>query len=466
MYQTNRINLRGALMIVCVWVQQAQAITIAAGPAEVPLNEWAQASGSALSWNYEGARGLRTRAIDDEPDPRAGLIQMLTGTGLRVQFLPGPRVRLAARVWNADEPPPTPLRVTMLECSDAARSFPVSIRGHVFDFHIAAGPANETLQEFQIQSGGPPAFNISWPAELMLQLRTSAVHGTLHPEHALEQMLTGLGYSFHAVSETTLVVKRRCHWPQLSPTISEVAFLPRKRLALGHFCTDEPVRFALDAKKMHEAIADWMQAVPFWARLDTTHLDFAGLDSRAVHGRYRPIAALNRLLAPAGMHARALGPCAFELAPDPASWHAITIQAGVAQETLPLLLEHMGPDVDLFYDPTLLGDLRTHAVRNAPDWRTALRRMLAGTPFSVSESRLHVTSIERHPRSARMGRAAAEPRSRPKPPAPRTGPSESRDAPCMCGSPVLDTCMLDVGTPQARWAPGCDARWFLTARRP
>lgn len=35
-------------------------------------------------------------------------------------------------------------------------------------------------------------------------------------------------------------------------------------------------------------------------------------------------------------------------------------------------------------------------------------------------------------------------------------PGNTRDPKCACGSHVLDTCMLDVGTPRAAWAPGCE----------
>jgi hypothetical protein len=116
----------------------------------------------------------------------------------------------------------------------------------------------------------------------------------------------------------------------------------------------------------------------------------------------------------------------------------ITIEAGDVEYTIDEIVRLASEryERDLFYDANALRGFRTRAVRNAPDWKAALRQMLVGTGFEVQVTRLGVMDIRRKPEPPPEVTAAhAAERNRYRRPRARTSmPSPARECVCQFAS--------------------------------
>jgi hypothetical protein len=218
---------------------------------------------------------------------------------------------------------------------------------HADSITIPAGEARWTLDEFADQA----PVDIFFYPDYVDGIKTNAVQGEYNWKEALRKMLAGTGLwvlkgrilsiapplqihiqapvqsapAEHGVRRPEATRSPSTDYPGDSSNAwtgslwpnPRLTIWPNPRIALAHPCSDSPVQFALGIQPMDEAIAAWIRAIRHYGMVDTTHLPKAIPYSQAVHGRYRPTEALNRLLAPSRMHARALATCRFELEPDP-----------------------------------------------------------------------------------------------------------------------------------------------------
>jgi hypothetical protein len=176
-----------------------------------------------------------------------------------------------------------------------------------------------------------------------------------------------------------------------------------------------------------------------------------------------------------GAHPAVSQPCRSD-SQEPTHAHSITIEAGDAEYTLTdLVFTYVAATAttDFFYDALLMRGFRTNAVREAPEWQTALRQMLVGTGFEVDVTRLGTVMISKIPEvppEITVAHAAGRnthqrPRASHSPTNAGTRPPESIEPNCICGAQVdhrnaaewQHWCFVDGDVTQLRWAPTCEA---------
>ncbi len=153
---------------------------------------------------------------------------------------------------------------------------------------------------------------------------------------------------------------------------------------------------------------------------------------------------------------------------------SISMEAGDAEDRINKLFEKYATDSEpyggpnLFYDWHKLRQIRTHVVRNAPDWLTALRQMLIGTPldFSIECGLFCTVYLHKIPEPTEVTVAVVRHTHPPIPPPKRLPATQSSEKDCVCVEP-LSTILIAghvpewqrfcrVGNGSMRWAPSCE----------
>jgi hypothetical protein len=229
----------------------------------------------------------------------------------------------------------TPVAKMMItECSNEPKSVPDSVRGRLFDYDIQRGALTVNLDDFAIQTSdsGQP-LRVWWPTQDPNSTPSNrAVKGRMDPATALDRMLAGIDWTYHAVSPNTLWVRHRCRAQANPPKTLRNSARPAHPFDVdGHDCDGKPVQFTLDRQPMENAIDAWIKvsglhigAFDTLRVIDAIHRH----NSQSVHGRYPPLEALNKFLAPSRTHARvigAVGSCHMQLLPDAPIHSALTM---------------------------------------------------------------------------------------------------------------------------------------------